>query len=106
MRFLRTATFAIVIAAAFFYYTTHRGATFHQADWISHPQHADIIEAASGEDLVVIMYTSGTSAKPKGLAHKLGRMLRLDPETHRIVGDKDADALWSREYRPGWEPTV
>lgn len=28
------------------------------------------------EDLVVIMYTSGTSAKPKGLAHKLGSMLR------------------------------
>jgi long-chain acyl-CoA synthetase len=32
-------------------------------------------ETADGEDLVVIMYTSGTSAKPKGLAHKLGRML-------------------------------
>jgi acyl-CoA synthetase (AMP-forming)/AMP-acid ligase II len=34
------------------------------------------LESASGEDLVVIMYTSGTSAKPKGLAHKLGRMFR------------------------------
>lgn len=34
------------------------------------------LESADGEDLVVIMYTSGTSAKPKGLAHKLGRMLR------------------------------
>jgi long-chain acyl-CoA synthetase len=34
------------------------------------------LETANGEDLVVIMYTSGTSAKPKGLAHKLGRMLR------------------------------
>jgi acyl-coenzyme A synthetase/AMP-(fatty) acid ligase len=33
-------------------------------------------ENADGEDLVVIMYTSGTSAKPKGLAHKLGRMFR------------------------------
>ncbi len=28
------------------------------------------------EDLVVIMYTSGTSAKPKGLAHKRDRMFR------------------------------
>lgn len=28
------------------------------------------------EDLIAIMYTSGTSAKPKGLAHKLGSMLR------------------------------
>jgi len=33
-------------------------------------------ETASRDDLVVIMYTSGTSAKPKGLAHKLGRILR------------------------------
>jgi S1-C subfamily serine protease len=51
MRFLRTVTFAIIIAAAFFYYTTHRDATLHSADWISHPQRADIIEAASGEAL-------------------------------------------------------
>jgi len=34
------------------------------------------LEAADGEDLVVVMYTSGTSAKPKGLAHKLGRLVR------------------------------
>ena len=34
------------------------------------------LETADAEDLVVIMYTSGTSAKPKGLAHKLGRMFR------------------------------
>jgi acyl-coenzyme A synthetase/AMP-(fatty) acid ligase len=34
------------------------------------------LETAGPEDLVVIMYTSGTSAKPKGLAHKLGRMFR------------------------------
>lgn len=34
------------------------------------------LETADPDDLVVIMYTSGTSAKPKGLAHKLGRMFR------------------------------
>ncbi|HEY1658174.1 MAG TPA: class I adenylate-forming enzyme family protein [Candidatus Sulfotelmatobacter sp.] len=34
------------------------------------------LENAGPEELVVIMYTSGTSAKPKGLAHKLSRMLR------------------------------
>ncbi len=33
-------------------------------------------ETASPEDLIVIMYTSGTSAKPKGLAHRLGHMFR------------------------------
>jgi acyl-CoA synthetase (AMP-forming)/AMP-acid ligase II len=42
------------------------------------PEPGDFVplETADGEDLVVIMYTSGTSAKPKGLAHKLGRMFR------------------------------
>jgi acyl-CoA synthetase (AMP-forming)/AMP-acid ligase II len=34
------------------------------------------LETASPEDLIVIMYTSGTSAKPKGLAHRLGHMFR------------------------------
>jgi acyl-CoA synthetase (AMP-forming)/AMP-acid ligase II len=34
------------------------------------------LEIANAEDLIVIMYTSGTSAKPKGLAHKLGHMFR------------------------------
>ena len=34
------------------------------------------LKQASAEDLIAIMYTSGTSAKPKGLAHKLGSMLR------------------------------
>jgi acyl-coenzyme A synthetase/AMP-(fatty) acid ligase len=34
------------------------------------------LETAAPDDLIVIMYTSGTSAKPKGLSHKLGRMFR------------------------------
>ena len=34
------------------------------------------LEHATEEDLAVLMYTSGTSAKPKGLAHKLSSMLR------------------------------
>jgi len=34
------------------------------------------LETADAEDLLVIMYTSGTSAKPKGLAHKVGHMFR------------------------------
>jgi acyl-CoA synthetase (AMP-forming)/AMP-acid ligase II len=34
------------------------------------------LESADANDLLVIMYTSGTSAKPKGLAHKAERMFR------------------------------
>ena len=40
------------------------------------------------------------------ISYKLGRMIRFDPETRTIVGDKDATILWGREYRKGWEPIV
>jgi acyl-coenzyme A synthetase/AMP-(fatty) acid ligase len=34
------------------------------------------LETAESDDLIVIMYTSGTSARPKGLAHRIGGMFR------------------------------
>jgi predicted dehydrogenase len=40
------------------------------------------------------------------IAHRTGRMLQCDPATGRIIGDPEAMALWSRQYEPGWEPTV
>lgn len=36
------------------------------------------------------------------IAYRTGRTVNLDPQTHRIVGDPEAQALWGREYRPGW----
>jgi S1-C subfamily serine protease len=50
MRFLRTLIFAIVLASAFFYFTTYRNGR-HSADWISRPQRVEITEAASNESL-------------------------------------------------------
>jgi S1-C subfamily serine protease len=49
MRFLRLFLFAIVLAAAFFYFTTYRSGSFHAADWVSRPQHVEITEAAGSE---------------------------------------------------------
>jgi predicted dehydrogenase len=40
------------------------------------------------------------------IAHRTGRALKLDPTTGRILDDPDAAKLWTREYAPGWEPTV
>ncbi len=40
------------------------------------------------------------------IAWRTGHTINLDPKTHRIVGDKNASALWSRKYRRGWEPKV
>src|SRR6202051_715172 len=51
MRFLRTFIFAAVIASAFFYFTTYRHGLRESSNWISHPQHVEITEAAGGESL-------------------------------------------------------
>jgi S1-C subfamily serine protease len=49
MRFARPFIFAIVLASAFFYFTTYRHQGLHSADWISHPQRVEITEAAGSE---------------------------------------------------------
>src|ERR1700723_4820484 len=51
MRLFRSLFFPVFLAAAFFYFTTYRNVRLYTADWVSHPQHAEIIEAASGESL-------------------------------------------------------
>ena len=35
--------------------------------------------------------------------YRVGRKLKLDPKTETFVGDKEADALLTREYRKGFE---
>ena len=40
------------------------------------------------------------------ISYRTGRTLAFDPKARRIVGDKEAEGQWSREYRPGWEPKV
>ncbi|MGA8300191.1 MAG: trypsin-like peptidase domain-containing protein [Terriglobales bacterium] len=49
MKPLRPVIIAIVLAAGFFYFTTHRPSTTHSVDWLSRPQHVEITEAASNE---------------------------------------------------------
>jgi S1-C subfamily serine protease len=51
MRFLRTLILAVVLASAFFYFTTYCNRGLHFADWISRPQHVEITEAAGAETL-------------------------------------------------------
>ena len=40
------------------------------------------------------------------IAYRTGHTLNFDPITKKVVGDSDAEALWKREYRAGWEPKV
>jgi S1-C subfamily serine protease len=51
MRFLRSLIFAILIAAAFFYFTTYRHGRLQSSNWMSRPQPVEIIEAAGSESL-------------------------------------------------------
>lgn len=40
------------------------------------------------------------------ISWRVGRDLKIDPNNGHIIGDKQAQQLWSREYQKGWEPKV
>ncbi len=40
------------------------------------------------------------------IAYRTGRTLHIDQRTGKIIDDRDAQKLWAREYRKGWEPKV
>jgi predicted dehydrogenase len=40
------------------------------------------------------------------IAYRTSHTLKIDPKTGHILDDKQAEALWRREYRSGWEPKV
>jgi len=37
------------------------------------------------------------------IAQRVGHSLEINPENGHILGDKEANKLWSREYEKGWE---
>ena len=40
------------------------------------------------------------------IAQRSGRALKIDPTNGHILDDPEAAKLWTRDYEPGWEPTV
>ena len=51
MKLLRPIALALVLAAAFFYFTTWRSSPLRPANWISRPTKVEIMEAAGSESL-------------------------------------------------------
>ena len=52
-------------------------------------------EAMDAEDLLYLLYTSGTTGKPKGIAHTTGGYLTGATATHRMIFDiHDDDVYW------------
>jgi predicted dehydrogenase len=51
-------------------------------------------------------HCSTVLAQLGNIAQRTGRPLKTDPATGRILGDPEASKLWTREYAPGWAPTV
>ncbi len=40
------------------------------------------------------------------ISQRLGRSIRVNPETRQVREDREAASLWHREYRPGWQPVL
>ncbi len=52
-------------------------------------------EAMDAEDLLYLLYTSGTTGKPKGIVHTTGGYLTGAVATHRMIFDvRDDDVYW------------
>jgi S1-C subfamily serine protease len=51
MKILRPVVLAILLAGAFFYFTTWKSGGIHPANWVHRPSKVDITEASSGESL-------------------------------------------------------
>jgi hypothetical protein len=40
------------------------------------------------------------------IAQRSGETLNINPKNGHIINSKEASKYWSREYQPGWEPTL
>jgi predicted dehydrogenase len=60
------------------------------------PLNADIADA----------HKSALLAHLGNIAWRTGHTINFDPGGNKIIGDTEANALWSRTYRSGWEPKV
>jgi len=59
-------------------------------------------EACDAEDMLYILYTSGTTAKPKGIVHTTGGYLAGVSATHKLIFDIHDDTVYWCAADVGW----
>jgi predicted dehydrogenase len=68
------------------------------------------IETIRGKEVAHAPISSGVKGNALcllgNISQKLGRSLRIDPVNGKILDDKEADKMVSRQYELGWEPAV
>ncbi|MCE9531189.1 MAG: Gfo/Idh/MocA family oxidoreductase [Planctomycetes bacterium] len=67
---------------------------------------AGIRESAKLNSEIEEAYKSTLLCHLGNISHRTGRALKCNPKDGRILNDKEAMALWTREYAKGWEPVV
>ena len=75
--------------------------SFHFQNWL------DAIRKGTALNAPLKYGCNSTTCMQVGnISQRLGRSMTLDPETGHIIGDSEAQKMWSREYEKGWKPKV
>lgn len=56
-------------------------------------------EIAEGQTSVLLCHLAN-------IAYRTVHTIQFDPVARKILGDREAQKLWGREYRRGWTPKV
>ena len=91
------------------FYKGERGPSYEKK-WVDSPRHyqnfIDCVKSRRSAELIADIeegHLSSLLCHIGNIAYRTGRRLEFDPETETFIGDADANALLTRDYRKGFE---